>query len=350
MTQITASIIGGSGYTGGELLRLLLFHPNIEVKQITSERNDGKFVTKLHPNLRQITKLKFSSVNSLADEKVDVLFLCLPHGQSGKKIEDFLPRTSKIIDLSADFRLNDPKVYETFYKEPHPKPDLLQSFVYGIPELHREEMKKATFISSAGCNATASILGLYPLFKEGIVELDKTVIDVKTGSSEGGNSSSDSSHHPERSGAVRSYSPTGHRHMAEVLQELSFGQNIKINFSATSIEMVRGALATGHVFLKEKMEEKDIWKIYRKYYGEEPFIRIVKEKDGIHRYPDPKILAGTNYCDIGFETDPYTNRLVVISAIDNLMKGASGQALQACNLMFGFPETTGLEFPGLHPI
>ena len=349
MDTISANIIGGSGYTGGELLRLLLFHPNIEVQQITSEKNDGKFVTKLHPNLRQATKLKFTSVNNLSDDKIDILFLCLPHGQSSKMIGEFTSRASKIIDLSADFRLHDPVLYERFYGV-HPKPDLMKSFVYGIPELHREEMKKASYISSAGCNATASILGLYPLFKEGVVELDKTVIDVKTGSSEGGNSSSDSSHHPERSGAVRSYSPTGHRHMAEVLQELSFGKEIKVNFSATSIEMVRGALATCHVFLKENLEEKDIWKIYRKYYGEEPFMRIVKERDGIHRYPDPKILAGTNYCDIGFEKDPYTNRLVVISGIDNLMKGASGQALQACNLMFGFPETTGLEFPGLHPI
>lgn len=350
MNNITASIIGGSGYTGGELLRLLLFHPHVEIKQVTSERNDGKFVTKLHPNLRQMTKLKFSSVNSLDNEEVDILFLCLPHGESSKKIDSLISKGKKIIDLSADFRLLDPAVYERFYKTVHPKPEFLQSFVYGIPELHREEMKKATYISSAGCNATASILGLYPLFKEGVVELDKTVIDVKTGSSEGGNSVNDGSHHPERSGAVRSYSPTGHRHMAEVLQELSFGKELKINFSATSIEMVRGALATSHVFLNSPLEEKDVWKIFRKYYGEEPFIRIVKEKDGIHRYPDPKILSGTNFCDIGFEQDPYTNRLVVISAIDNLMKGAAGQALQAMNLMFGFPEKTGLEFPGLHPI
>ena len=299
--------------------------------------------------MRQLTKLKFTSVNSLEKEKIDILFLCLPHGESSKKIDYFLDKAHKIIDLSADFRLQDPKLYEQFYG-PHPKPELLKSFTYGIPELHREEMKKATYISSAGCNATASILGLYPLFKEGVVELDRTVIDVKTGSSEGGNSVNEGSHHPERSGAVRSYSPTGHRHQAEVLQELSFGKEIKVNFSATSIEMVRGALATCHVFLNQKLEEKDIWKIYRKYYGEEPFIRIVKEKDGIHRYPDPKILAGTNYCDIGFDQDPYTNRLVVISAIDNLMKGAAGQALQACNLMYGFPEKTGLEFPGLHPI
>ena len=193
MNMITASIVGGSGYTGGELLRLSLFHPNIDIKQITSERNDGKFVTKLHPNLRQQTKLKFSSINSLDNENVNVLFLCLPHGESGKKIDFFIDKADKIIDLSADFRLKDPKMYREFYDEDHPRPDLLKSFIYGIPELHREEMKTSSYVSSAGCNATASILGLYPLFKEGVVELDKTVIDVKTGSSEGGNSVNDGS-------------------------------------------------------------------------------------------------------------------------------------------------------------
>ena len=348
MNIITASIVGGSGYTGGELLRLLLFHPYIEVKQVTSERNEGKFVSKLHPNLRQMTKLKYSSVSSL--EPVDVLFLCLPHGESSKKIDYFINLAKKIIDLSADFRLTDPKTYELFYGKVHPRPELLKSFIYGIPELHREEMKTTNFVSSAGCNATASILALYPLFKEGLIDTTRTVIEVKAGSSEGGNQSNEGSHHPERSGAVRSYSPTGHRHMSEIIQELSFTGPINVHFSATSIDMVRGVLATCHVFLNNKCEEKDIWKVYRKYYDNEPFIRIVKDREWIYRFPEPKILAGTNFCDIGFELDPHSNRLVVISAIDNLVKGAAGQALQACNIMFDFPEKTGLEFPGLHPI
>jgi N-acetyl-gamma-glutamyl-phosphate/LysW-gamma-L-alpha-aminoadipyl-6-phosphate reductase len=350
MDKIKAGIVGGSGYTGGELIRLLLFHPEIEIKTVTSEHNDGKFVSKLHPNLRQLTKIKYTSVNSLGDNELDILFLCLPHGESGKKIDYFKTKCHKIIDLSADFRLKDSIMYETYYKSVHPRPELLNKFIYGIPELHREEMKTADYISSAGCNATASILALYPLFKENLLDLNQTVIDIKNGSSEAGNQSNEGSHHPERSGVVRSYSPTGHRHGAEVLQELSFGKELKIHFSATTIDMVRGVLATCHTFLNEKVEEKDIWKIFRKYYENEPFIRIVKEKDWIYRLPEPKILAGTNYCDIGFELDPSTNRLVVISAIDNLMKGAAGQALQACNIMFGFPETTGLTFPGLHPI
>jgi N-acetyl-gamma-glutamyl-phosphate/LysW-gamma-L-alpha-aminoadipyl-6-phosphate reductase len=346
--KVNVSIVGASGYTGGELLRLLLFHPNIEVKQVTSESYTGKFVHKIHPNLRKSTSLKFVSANEL--EACDLLFLCLPHNSSQNKIDEYKKLALKIIDLSADFRLKDVNEYEKWYGHKHARPELLNEFVYGIPELHREEMKKASYISSAGCNATASILGLYPLYKNGLVEEDRTVIEVKVGSSEGGNKVNEGSHHPERAGVVRSYQPTQHRHTAEMLQEMSFGKKIQIHFSATAIDMVRGLLATCHVFLKENLQEKDIWKVYRDAYGSEPFIRIVKENDGIYRFPEPKLLSGTNYCDIGFKKDEFSNRLVVISAIDNLMKGAAGQALQALNIMYGFDERTGLEFPGLHPI
>jgi N-acetyl-gamma-glutamyl-phosphate/LysW-gamma-L-alpha-aminoadipyl-6-phosphate reductase len=348
MSKITVSIAGGSGYAGGELLRLLLFHPYADLKQVTSEKFDGKPVYRVHPNLRKSTQLKFSTLSEL--EACDVLFLSLPHTESMKNIEKFIKSGKKIIDLSGDFRLKNPDDYVRWYKHPHPAPDMLQQFVYGIPELHREEMRKANFISSAGCNATVTILALYPIFKNGLAELQNTVVEVKAGSSEGGNKANDASHHPERSGCVRSYKPAGHRHIAEMLQELSFEGKIQIHFSATAIDMVRGALATSHVFLKENLDEKSIWKIYRQAYGAEPFIRIVKEREGNYRYPEPKLLIGTNYCDIGFEKDKYSNRLVVISAIDNLMKGAAGQAVQAFNIMSGLEEKTGLDFPGLHPI
>ncbi len=348
MKKATVSIAGGSGYTGGELLRLLLFHPYADIKQVTSEKLFGKMISKTHPNLRKITSLKFSSLSDL--EECDVLFVCLPHGESMQRIEEFKSKAKKIIDLSADFRLNSATDYEFWYKKEHKRPDLLSEFLYGIPELHREKMKTANYISSAGCNATVTILGLYPLYKNMLVETDKTVVEVKVGSSESGNKSNPASHHPERSGCVRSFKPTRHRHIAEIEQELNIPESVHIHFSATSIDMVRGVLATCHVFLKEKMDEKDIWKVYRKEYGNEPFIRIVKEKEGHYRYPEPKILIGTNYCDIGFELDTETHRLIVISAIDNLMKGAAGQAVQAFNLMHGFEERTGLQFPGLHPI
>lgn len=342
------SIAGGSGYTGGELIRLLISHPNVHLNQVTSERFAGKSVHKLHPNLRKRTELKFVPLSEL--EKCDLLFLCLPHKSSSQRIEEFMEKSERIIDLSADFRLKSSEAYKKWYGTDHPSPERLGDFVYGIPELHREEMKSARLISSAGCNATATILGLYPLFRNGLVDTKRTVVEVKVGSSEAGNEPNAGSHHPERAGCVRSFMPTGHRHTAEMLQELSFGKETEISFSATSIDMVRGVLATCHVFLNEEMDEKDIWKVYRKEYSAEPFIRIVKESDGIYRYPEPKLLAGTNYCDIGFEKDRNSRRLVVISAIDNLMKGAAGQALQAFNIMNGLEETTGLEFTGLHPV
>ncbi|MBD3204541.1 N-acetyl-gamma-glutamyl-phosphate reductase [Candidatus Woesearchaeota archaeon] len=345
MSKIKVSIAGASGYVGGEALRILLSHPKVEVVQATSERNTGKYVYFVHPNLRKKTKLKFSSVNDL--EKVDVLFLALPHGLSSKKIDYFKKKADYIIDKGSDFRLKDPKDYIKYYKHKHPKPELLKDFTYGIPELHREKIKKAKYVAAAGCNATATILGLYPLYKKDLVEKNRTVVEVKAGSSQGGAKASIASHHPERRDCLRSYAPTGHRHCAEVLQELDFE---KVYFSATSVNLVRGILATSHCFLKDNIKKKDIWKTYREIYGEEPFIRIVKEMIGIYRYPEPKILQGTNYCDVGFELDRQSNRIVVISALDNLMKGAAGQAVQCMNLMLGYEETTGLEFPGLHPV
>lgn len=342
--MVRVSIAGGSGYTGGELLRLLLAHPEAEVAQVTSERLAGKFVHNAHPNLRKATRLKFCSLDELQD--CDLLFLCLPHGHSMQSIDAWRAKAARIIDLSGDFRLDDAAAYDKWYGLAHPRPELLSEFVYGLPEVNREKLRNATLVTGAGCNATATILALKPLFSRGLV--DHAVVEVKAGSSEGGNASSDASHHPERSGAVRSYKPTGHRHVAEMSMVL---EPEKIHFSATSIEMVRGILATCHVFLTDSsIDEKAVWKMYREDYGNEPFIRIVKERSGIHRYPEPKLLSGTNYCDIGFERDPHADRLVVVSAIDNLMKGAAGQAIQAFNLMHGFDETVALEFTGLHPI
>ena len=340
--MIKASIVGASGYTGGDLLRILLFHPQVEIQQVTSERHAGKLVSSVHPNLRKICKPKFIPIAEL--QPCDVLFLGLPHGQMMHRLNEFETLADTLIDLSADFRLRDSSAYENWYGSVHGCPQKLADFVYGIPELHRAEMKDARRISGAGCNATATILALHPLYQAGVVE--SAVVEVKAGSSQGGNAVSEGSHHPERSGAVRSYKPTAHRHLGEIQQELGADN---IHFSATSIEMVRGILATCHVFLNQDLQEKDVWKIYRGAYGDEPFIRIVKERSGIHRYPEPKILAGSNYCDIGFERDPHSNRLVVISALDNLVKGAAGQAVQAFNIAQGFDETVGLEFPGLHP-
>lgn len=348
MAKINVSIVGGSGYVGGELTRLLLSHPNVILKQVTSESNAGKLNTNLHPNLRKRTEIRFSKMDEL--NNCDLLFLCLPHGEGMNRIEHFKLLSKKIIDLSADFRLSLPADYEKWYGSAHSRPELLKEFVYGIPEIHREKMREANYVSSAGCNATAVILALYPLYHENLIDTERTIAEVKTGSSESGAQATGASHHPERSGCVRSYRPTGHRHSAEIIQELSFGKKINFHMSATSVEMVRGVLATCHVFLNEGVDLKAVWKAYRAYYSKEPFIRFVAETRGIYRFPEPKLLIGSNYCDIGFELDEESRRLVVISAIDNLMKGAAGQAVQAFNIMNGIEETTGLEFPGLHPI
>ncbi|MDH3452459.1 MAG: N-acetyl-gamma-glutamyl-phosphate reductase, partial [Gammaproteobacteria bacterium] len=336
--MIRISIVGGSGYTGGELLRILLFHPHVEIAQVTSERLAGRFVASSHPNLRKITKLKFASAAEL--QPCDVLFLCLPHGQAMHRLGEFEALADMLVDLSADFRLDDAGEFEKWYGRTHACPQRLGDFVYGLAELHRERLRGARRIASGGCNATATILALHPLSAQDL--LATAVVEVKAGSSEAGNTASESSHHPERSGVVRSYKPTGHRHLAEMHQALG---NAEIHFSATSIEMVRGILATCHVFLPRDIAEKDVWKIYRDAYGAEPFIRLVKERSGVHRYPEPKLLAGSNFCDIGFERDPHSNRLVVISALDNLMKGAAGQAVQAFNIAQQLPEDTGLGFP-----
>lgn len=343
------SIVGGSGYTGGELLRLLLGHSIVEVVQVTSERNAGRFVHSVHPNLRRRTELKFTAMAQLAP--ADALFLALPHGTSSRHLARFALLAPLLIDLSADFRLRDPGAYPTWYGWQHPAPERLAEFVYGLPELHRAELRSAPRIAAGGCLATAAILALYPLARaQALDPLQPIVIEAKVGSSAGGADSGPSTHHPVRSGALRSFAPTGHRHTAEIRQELGLnGDGAPVAFSATAIDAVRGILATCHAFLKEELTDKDLWRIYREAYRDEPFMRIVKEAQGIHRYPEPKIVAGTNYCDVGFERDPHSRRVVAMSALDNLMKGAAGQAVQAFNIHCGWDERLALDFAGLYP-
>mgnify|MGYP005849174841 CR=1 FL=1 len=348
--KIRASIVGASGYVGGELLRLLLDHPHIEVGQVTSERNAGSFVHFTHPNLRGRTRLQFVVASELT--ACDVLFLGLPHGGAMARMAEFAALAPQIVDLSADFRLRDPADYERWYGKPHADPAWLAKFVYGLPELHRAELRTANYVSGVGCNATATNLAIWPLLREGLLDPSRGIVcEVKVGSSEGGNKSSDATHHPERAGVMRSFAPTGHRHTAEILQAARLaGVETEVHLSATAVDNVRGVLATAHLFVKPGVTEKDLWRAYRQVYRDEPFVRIVKERTGIYRYPEPKILAGSNYADVGFELDERSGRVVALAAIDNLMKGAAGTALQCLNLMRGWDEITGLGFAGLHPI
>lgn len=352
MSRVRVAIVGGSGYTGGELIRLLLFHPLVEITQVASGSQAGHFVHSAHPNLRKISTLRFCHPDDLTS--CDVLFLCLPHGVSSGEIERYRTLAPRIIDLSGDFRLRSPELYRRWYGHEHKAPEVLSRAVYGLPELHRAELAEATLVSGTGCMATTSILGLAPLYRAGIVNQSiPLVLEAKVGSSAAGAKAGPASHHPDRSGAVRSFEPTGHRHTAELIQELGQpGSELQqlVAFSATAIELVRGILVTAHVFLNERLDERAIWRIYREAYQREPFIRLVKERNGVYRYPEPKILAGSNYCDIGFELDAEQQRVVVIAALDNLMKGAAGNGVQALNCMFGWDETLGLTFPGLHPV
>ena len=360
MNRLRAAIVGGSGYTGGELLRLLHLHPMIQLTQVASSSHSGQYIHSVHPNLRKQSSLRFCHPDDLAS--CDVLFLCLPHGVSADTIESYRSMATRIIDLSADFRLRSASLYEHWYGRAHPAPHLQEEAVYGLPEVHRAELPRAALVSGTGCMATAAILGLAPLYRAGLVNYSiPLVLEAKVGSSAAGATPGASSHHPDRSGAVRSFQPTGHRHTAELIQELGLlqgGETCGINphstqriaFSATAIELVRGVLITAHVFMKETVDERSLWRIYREAYQHEPFIRIVKERNGVYRYPEPKILAGSNFCDIGFELDSEQQRVVVIAALDNLMKGAAGNAVQALNCMYGWDETLGLTFPGLHPV
>lgn len=347
--MIKVSIIGGSGYAGGELLRILLQHPKVQICEVTSQRYANLPVSLTHPNLRGLTTLNYSKLENI--KPCDLLIIGLPNGESMIQMNKYMKLAKKIIDLGADFRLNDEKNWKLWYKTDHNNPKFLKKFVYGVPEIYANQIKSSNYVAGPGCEAIVSTLTLYPFIKNNLIIPDRIIIDAKMGSSQSGNKSTSSSHHPERSGVVRSYKPVGHRHTAEIEQVLNeFGKQVKVEISATAIEMVRGILVTIHTYLKDNITEKDIWKALRKEYGDKPFVRIVKEKLGLYRLPEPKILQGTNFCEIGFEKDPRSNRLVIIGAIDNLVKGTSGNAVQCMNLMYGFPQNLGLEFPGLHPI
>lgn len=339
----TAAVVGASGFTGGELLRLLDAHPEMDIVQATSRQYERRTIGSIHPNLRGST-LRFTDPGDL--ESVDVLFSATPHGVSMEQIDTYFDHADTVVDLSADFRLDSADQYEEWY-DGHDAPEYLDRAQYALAELYRDELPGADLIAGGGCNATVTILGLYPLLAEGIVtSADRIVADVKVGSSEGGAGGGAASSHPERSGIVRPYAPTGHRHEAEIEQILG----TSVAFTAHAVDMIRGAAATCHVFPAEPVETRDLWTAYRDYYENEPFMRLVAGGRGVYRYPEPKVLAGTNYADVGFEVDATNGRIVVFAAIDNMMKGSAGQAIHATNIALGCAETAGLDFAGMHPV
>lgn len=343
--RLRVAIVGGSGYAGGEALRIALGHPRLEVTQVTSERHAGEPVASVHPNLRTVTRLRFARIEEL--EPADVLIAGLPHGTFAGHYERFAEAAPILIDLSSDLRLRDPDRYRRAYGREHPRPELLGSFVYGVPELTRDRLRGATRIAGAGCIATASLLALAPFVRHPVLARSDAILDAKIGSSAAGARPGPSGHHPERAGAIRTYAPVGHRHQAEVAQEL--GDRLSVHLTATAVERVRGILIAAHLWVQDGTSEQDVAMALRESYQDEPFVRLVLARRGIHRVPDPRILDGTNWCDVGFALDRDSGRLVVMSAIDNLGKGTAGQAIQALNVAVGWDETEGLGFPGLHP-
>lgn len=337
-------VLGAAGYLGGELLRLLLGHPEVTVAYAVSTRFPGRRVDAVHPNLRARTDMSFCALDELAE--CDALLLATPHTTT----MGLLPalRAPVIIDLSGDFRLRDPDAYRRYYGVEHAAPEKLAGFVTGCPELFRAALRTADLISVPGCMATAAMLALAPLADQ----ITSVVhIDARTGSSGAGGSPGSgppdrqrvADLHAERSGALRVYAPAGHRHEAEVAQVTG----LDVRMTATGVEAVRGVQVLCHA--GGPLDDKKIRRIYRERYGDEPFVRIVAHRRGPHRLPDPKILLGSNYCDIGFAADG-TGRVTLIAALDNLMKGGAGGAVQCLNIRMGWPEDLGLGFPGLHPI
>lgn len=339
------AILGGSGYAGGEFLRLALAHPALEVVQVSSERHAGWPVSAVHPNLRGATSLRFVKAEAL--EPADVLVSALPHGKLADRIDGVLTLAPRLIDLSADFRLHDPERYRRTYGVPHPRSDLLGTFVYALPERQRAQLRNADRIAGAGCIATAATLALGPLVDAGAITRRDIVVEGKVGSSAAGNAPGPASHHPERMGVVRTYAPTGHRHTAEIEQSLP--GDVRVHLTATAVERVRGIQVTAHVWLHDGSSERDIRAAFEEAYADEPFVRLITARSGIHRVPDPKVLDGTNWCDIGWELDPESGRVVIMAALDNLVKGTAGHAMQALNLSLGLDERLGLGFTGLHP-
>lgn len=335
--MIRASVVGATGYLGGELLRLLLGHPEVRIGQAISTRLPGRRVDTVHPNLRGQTELTFSAPRELAD--CDVLLLATPHRTTMKLLPELRPHARHIIDLSGDFRLPDARVYQTYYGVPHTAAHLLGDFVPGCPELFRDELAGADLISVPGCTATAAILALAPL--AGLVE-PRVQVDARTGSSGAGAAAGETNLHAERSGAMRVFAPTRHRHEAEVRRLTG----LDIRMTATGVQAVRGVQVVCHA--TGTADEKILRRAYRRHYADEPFVRIVAHRRGAHRLPDPKILLGSNHCDVGFAVDG--ERITAIAALDNLMKGGAGAAVQCLNIRRGLPETLGLGFPGLHPI
>ena len=342
--MLKVAILGGSGYTGIELIRLLLKHPHTNVTAITSERNSGISLSDTFLNFRD-TDLKFEplKLKNLLN-RADLFFLCLPHKKSQDAVASLYRAGRKVIDLSADFRLRKQTDYKVWYKTTHRHSSLLKKAVYGLPEIHREDIINASIIANPGCYPTSALLALTPVIREGLVDTGSIIIDSKSGVSGAGRSPAQPFMFCETNESVMAYAVTSHRHTPEIEQELSLisGTRIKVIFTPHLIPMDRGILSTVYIKLKKKSSLSALLRLYKNTYRDEPFVRVI----GTGKYPTTKAVRGSNFCDISLfldKRDRHHQTLVIVSAIDNLIKGASGQAVQNMNIMYGFDETAGLD-------
>ena len=345
---LNIAIVGSSGYTGGELFRILLNHPGASVTAVTSEKSAGRPITDIFPHLLGLTDLVCEPLDAAAiAKKADLAFLALPHVTAQEAAFRLHGLGVKVVDLSADYRLADPSVYEQWYEHKHQYPDLLKTAVYGLPELHREQVRKAKLVANPGCYPTSAILGLAPAIKKNMMDLATLVIDSKSGVSGAGRSPGLAYHFPEANEGFMAYKVGSHRHTPEIEQELSHAAGAKVTLSFTPhlVPMNRGILSTIYGKLTGAADTSALHAVYADFYRNEPFVRVLPAG----QFPNVRNVRGSNFCDIGVHADTRTGRAVIVTAIDNLVKGASGQAVQNMNLMAGFDETAGLRFAGLCP-
>jgi len=337
------SIIGASGYTGIDLVRILLNHKKVEIDKVISNSNKGMKFSELFPNVRNIFDKEFIGTDNLAEDlkESEYVFLAVPHKAAMEYVPQLLEMGKKVIDLSADFRIKSKTVYEEWYKEEHTAAQFLDEAVYGIPELFRDEVKKARLIANPGCYPTTVILGLAPLLKNNLADTKTIISDSKSGVSGAGKKCTPNTHYSETNENFKAYGIANHRHTPEIEEQLSklAGEDTIITFTPHLVPMTRGMLSTIYVNLKEGKTEEELYSLYKEFYKNEKFVRIIEDCS-----IETKFVRGTNYIDIGLKLDKRARRLIILSAIDNVTKGASGQAVQNFNVMAGYDEMEGLNF------
>ena len=346
--MIKAGIIGATGYAGGELVRILTGHKDVEIKWYGSRSYIDKKYAEVYQNMFQIVddKCMDDNMEALADQ-VDVIFTATPQGLCASLVNEEILSKVKIVDLSADFRIKDVATYEEWYKIQHPTPQFVPEAVYGLCEINREAVKKARLVANPGCYPTCSTLSIYPLLKEGLIDPGTIIIDAKSGTSGAGRGAKVDNLYCEVNENIKAYGVVNHRHTPEIEEQLSYaaGQPVLINFTPHLVPMNRGILITAYASLKKEVSYEEVKAAYDKYYANEKFVRVL-EKDVC---PQTKWVEGSNYVDVNFKIDPRTKRVIMMGAMDNLVKGAAGQAVQNMNLMFGLKESEGLELVPMFP-